>query len=401
MNNCKINAIFPSTQLTGSAPEAFNEFNAESALSFHESLPNYTPTQLVPLTSLAKSLGIKNIYVKDESTRFNLKAFKGLGGTYAMYKILCDKLKVDAKNINYTFFNAPNIKSKISDVTFVTATDGNHGKGVSWATGLFGCQSIVFMPKGSSEKRAQAIRDVGPAKVEITDKNYDETVAYAKKISEENGWVLIQDTAWDGYEEIPTWIIQGYLTMAKEATSELDNLGIKPTHVFLQAGVGAMAGGICGFLVNHYSNPPKISIVEPETVACVFLSAECNDGKAHSIEGDPVTIMAGLNCGTPCKTTWPILRDFSTSYFACSDYISADGMRIYANPINDDPKIISGESGAVTLGLVTNLLKNEEFKDMKSKLDLNEDSIILLFNTESDTDPEVYNKIITNQIYND
>lgn len=376
--------------------------DAAEALRFHKSLPIYHPTELVELSGLSKQLNVKGIYVKDESSRFGLNAFKGLGGTYAMFRVLCEKLGINYTEADYNTFQKDEIKKQVTDITFITATDGNHGKGVSWAGRLFGCKAFVFMPAGSSEERAKAIREAGPAVVEITKLNYDETVFAAKQMAEEKGWTLIQDTAWDGYEQVPLWIIQGYLTMAWEAIHELEAKKIFPTHVFLQAGVGAMAGGICGFMVNHYGyNCPNICLVEPETAACIYLSVSCGDGEIHSVTGNPVTIMAGLNCGTPCKITWPVLRDYVSAYFSIPDCMAAEGMRVYAKPLNGDKPIISGESGAATMGAMLGLLRGEDMASEREKLGISKDSVILLINTEGDTDPDCYKSIINGIAYSE
>ena len=286
-------------------------------------------------------------------------------------------------------------RERLSRIEFVTCTDGNHGRGVSWAAGLFGCRAHVFMPHGSREVRAEAIRRAGPAEVTITEMNYDDTVRYAGDLAERRGWILIQDTAWDGYEKIPAWIVQGYLTLALEATEEFETLGIRPTHVFLQAGVGAMAGGVLAHIAGHYGgSKPVVAIVEPDAVDCVCRSAKAGDGKPHSVEGMPQTIMAGLNCGTPCRITWPILRDYAEYYISCSDLIAEEGMRGYAFGLNGDPKIISGESGAVTLGAAVRILRGGELAEVRAAMALDADSIIFLISTEGDTDPDIYNRIV-------
>lgn len=380
--------------------QELDEEAAKQAMRFHRSIPQYQETPLVSLEELSKRLGVKGIYVKNESLRFGLKAFKGLGGTYAMFRILCRELKMDVEKADFRDFQEKEQRERAKKITFVTATDGNHGKGVSWAAGLFGCQAHVFMPKGSSEMRAEAIRSAGPATVQVTDKNYDETVQYARQMSEKYGWFLIQDTAWDGYEEIPLWIIQGYLTMASEAVKQLEERKTKPTHIFLQAGVGAMAGGVAGYLLHHYGKAcPVISVVEPKEAACIFLSARENDGACHTVEGDPETIMAGLNCQTPCKITWPVLRDFSSACIVCPDFAAAHGMRLYAKPSGNDEPVVSGESGAVTLGAFALLMERTELKDVKKQLGLGADSVILLFNTEGDTDPVCYQNIVRDGAY--
>lgn len=377
-----------------------NDEKARGVLKFHKSIPKYAMTPLVFLKGLSQELGVRGIYIKNEPYRFGLKAFKGLGGSYAMFRILCNELGLDAKKTDFKDFQKDEIRKKVSDFTFVTATDGNHGKGVSWAAKLFGCKAYVFMPKGSSKKRAEAIQNVGIASVTITELSYDETVRLAQEKSEQQGWILIQDTAWKGYEKIPLWIVEGYLTMAAEAVSQLEEYGEIPTHVFLQAGVGAMAGSVSAYLKSYYQEKcPIISIVEPREAACIYMSAKQSNGQVYSVEGLPQTIMAGLNCGTPCTLTWQVLRKLVSGYFSCPDFVAAYGMRRYANPAASDEKIISGESGAVTLGLMELLLDRKEFDEVKDKLGLGQESVILLFNTESDTDSESYTSIINDNMY--
>lgn len=372
----------------------FDKAAAADVLRFHKSLPGYAPSPLVALQEQAAACGIKGIYCKDESHRFGLNAFKGLGGSYAMFRILCEKLELDYKNVDYCYFRKENIRKQCAKIHFVTATDGNHGKGVSWAAKLFGCNATVFMPKGSAEVRRKAIEDAGNATAQITDFNYDQAVEHSWNLALSNDWILIQDTAWDGYELYPEWIIDGYLTLAAEAAEQLGN--IIPTHVFLQAGVGAMAGGVMEFLLSCYRDePPVITIVEPTEAACIYLSVKAGDGLCHSIDGNPATIMAGLNCGTPCRVTWPAIRDKATFFCACDDVITEEGMRAYANPVGKDKVIIAGESGAVTYGLVNRILQDET---LRSQFRINADSIILLINTEGNTDPEGYRKIVCGNI---
>ena len=175
----------------------------------------------------------------------------------------------------------------------------------------------------------------------------------------------------------------------------------KPTHLFLQAGVGSMAGGVLGYFANKYNgNPPITTIVEPKTVACIYKSAYANDGDPHAVTGDLQTIMAGLNCGEPNTATWPILRDFASFYAACPDFVTARGMNLMAHPLGNDRKIISGESGAVGLGLLDLLIKRDEFKEVRKSMNLNSDSIVLIFSTEGNTDPIGYDEITKEGRYN-
>lgn len=361
----------------------------------HQALKEYQPTPLVALRALAEKTGVRGIYIKDESKRFGLNAFKGLGGIYALACVVCEQLGLDVNTIRFDDLKRPELKQKISRMVFVTATDGNHGKGVAWAAGQLGCQAHVYMPKGSAENRAQAIRDAGRAEVTITDLCYDDAVRYARRMSEEKGWYLVQDTAWEGYEKVPAWIVQGYTTMVWEALAQLrDDGGKAPTHVFLQAGVGAMAGGVAGFLMNCCDERPLVATVEPEEVACIYESARRGDGTPHPATGSGTTIMAGLNCGEPCTITWPILRDFASWYLTCPDGVAAEGMRRLAAPLKDDPGVVAGESGAASFGALLMLLEREELAPVRSEMGLDENSVILLFNTEGDTDPDGYARIV-------
>ncbi len=344
----------------GAPGSPFDQAAAENALRFHRSLPMYERTRLVSLRTAAAGLGVKAIYLKDESTRFGLKSFKGLGGSYAVFRVLCDRLGLDPGSAVFSDLTSDENRKKCGDMVFVTATDGNHGKGVAWASRLFGCKAYVYLPAGTVEARRKAIEDAGAEKAVIKDLNYDKVVQFARRQAEENGWTLIQDTAWDGYEKIPEWIVDGYLTMGAEICEQLE--GNVPTHVFLQAGVGAMAGGILGYLSNVFAaKEPVFTIVEPSTVACHYESAKAGDGNIRSISGDPVTIMAGLNCGTPCSITWPTIRDRAGFYCACRDEVTENAMRALAGFPNEE-RVVSGESGAVTYGALAEIRKDVQMR---------------------------------------
>jgi len=347
------------------------------ARAFHKTLPEYRETPLANLKNLAKELGVKGIYVKDESKRFGLNAFKALGASYAISKISA-------------------LESDPSKAVYVTATDGNHGRGVAWAANKLGARAEVFMPIGSKECRARAIREIGDSKVEITDMNYDDAVRFASDYAKKNGYHFVQDTGSEGYEEIPNHISQGYTTMAYEAIKQLEGLGLKkPSHIFLQAGVGSMAGGVLGFIAHYYGgNPPITTIAEPWEVACIYESIKAGHDEPRNVGGFPKTIMAGLNCGEPNLFTWPVLRDFASFAAKCGDDVTRVGMRVLAHPIGDDPKVISGESGAVGLGLLYLLCTEKDLKAYKALLGIDESSQILIFSTEGDTDPEAYREIV-------
>lgn len=369
----------------------FTKQVAETAMNFHKTIPGYAPTPLADLKGLAGELGIGALYVKDESYRFGLNAFKGLGGSFCIASYLAEKLGLAIEDVTFAKLQEPAVHEKIRDLCFVTATDGNHGRGIAWTAHCLGVKSKVFMPKGSSLERLHNIQALGSDAC-ITEYNYDDTVRHATKVAEENGWPLVQDTAWEGYETIPSWIMQGYTTMALEAVTALPE---PPTHVFLQAGVGAMSGALTGFLADYYGDrKPVITIVEPNRADCIFHTAAANDGQLHVVTGDLHTIMAGLACGEPCTIGWEELNAHAEHFASVPDWVAAKGMRILANPVEGDPKVVSGESGAATTGFVCELLQNESLDLLRAQLGITKDSRILCFSTEGATDRANYRRIV-------
>jgi len=370
----------------------FGTVAAKKAAAFHASFPEYAPTPLVRLKDLAAQLGAAGIFVKDESKRFGLNAFKALGGSYAIGCLIAEKLGADISELPYEKMTSAEVKQKIGETTFITATDGNHGRGVAWTANRLGQRAVVYMPKGSAAERLENIKALG-AEASITDMNYDDTVRFACRKAEEKGWMLVQDTSWESYEKVPALIMQGYTTMWHEIISQLE--GERPTHVFLQAGVGAMAGAASGFIADFYGEEkPAITIVEPNAADCVFRTAEAGDGALHKVTGSLNTIMAGLACGEPCGVAWNVLRCCADNFVSMPDYVAAEGMRVLGNPIGSDAKIISGESGAAALGFVAELLRNKDLGEIREHLRIDKSSKILCISTEGDTDRENYRRIV-------
>lgn len=387
--------FYPKDREEKSDIEFLNLDVAKGVHNFHASFPVYEQTPLVALDALAKELGVSKIHVKDESYRFGLNAFKVLGGSYAMGHYIADVLGESIKEITASKMISKKVKDKTGDLVFVSATDGNHGRGVAWTANQLNQKSVIYMPKGAAQERLDNILAEG-SDASITDMNYDEAVRLANKNAQEKGWVVVQDTAWEGYEEIPKWIMQGYMTLAYEIAEQLEaNKEEAPTHIFLQAGVGSMAGAITGFFANYYAdNKPIITIIEPNKSDCIYRTAEAKDGKLHHVTGDLDTIMAGLACGEPNPIGWNVLRDYADAFISCPDYVAADGMRIMAAPNGADKSIISGESGAATLGCVANILSDEQLVDLKVKLEIKDTSRLLFISTEGDTDQENYRDVV-------
>lgn len=370
--------------------------NAKRVQKFHASFPVYRKTPLTELKKTAEELGLGTVYIKDESYRFGLNAFKVLGGSYAIGNCLAGKLGRNIDEMPYEELISEKTKKELGEITFVTATDGNHGRGVAWTANRLHQKAVVYMPKGSAKERLDNILAEG-AEASITDLNYDEAVRLANRQAEEKGWVMVQDTAWEGYEDIPEWIMQGYGTMGYEAYTQLPE---KPTHIFLQAGVGSMAGAVTGFFASVYGEDrPVITIVEPNKADCVFRTAEAADGKLHFVTGEMNTIMAGLACGEPCSIGWNVLRDYADNFISCPDYMAAQGMRILGSPVQGDPRVVSGESGAAAFGCVSEIMRDPKYADVRKKLGLNQDSRVLFFSTEGDTDQENYRSIVWDGAY--
>ena len=370
---------------------------AEEAIRFHRSFPEYQPTPLHVLKNLSRSLGVQAIFVKDESYRFDLNAFKVLGGSFAIGRYLANMLEMDIDDLNYEMMVSEKIRKKLENVTFISATDGNHGRGVAWTASRLGLRSIIYMPKGSSKERLNSILSEG-ANACITDLNYDGAVSKAADEAEKNNYVLLQDTAWDGYEQIPKWIMQGYSTMGLEAYNQLSALNEEPTHIFLQAGVGSMAAAMTGLFTQIYKNV-KIIIIEPTKADCIFRTAKADDGLLHYVTDDMNTIMAGLACGKPSTVAWPILKEYAGAFLSVSDTYAADGMRILGAPVRNDTGLISGESGAVGVGALAAIMTESKYREIRSTLGLGSTSKVLFFSTEGDTDKESYKNIVWNGAY--
>lgn len=342
---------------------------------FHTSLGNQQ-TPLLRLSGLAQDLGISQLLIKDESPRFGLNAFKGLGASYAMYKQI-------EKN--------PKIK------TFCTATDGNHGRAVAWMANKLGKKAIIYMPQGTVSSRVKSIEQEG-AEVIVIENNYDAAVKMASgHVDEENQnseeiiHSLIQDTAWDGYEEVPLDIMKGYWTQMHEITRQIKKEKIDI--VFLQSGVGSWAASLVSYIFKYWSKPPICIGVEPYSANCLFTSIKT--GQRSSVENDKTTIMAGLNCGSVSTLAWDILKKGMSGSISISDELAQAAIRLLAFPFEDDPVIVSGESGSSGLGALIGLCKSVEHKKFKEEISLNQRSNVLVINTEGDTDPLNYQRIIS------
>jgi len=355
----------------------------EDVARFHRALPGYAPTPLISMDGIAGDLGVGHLLVKDEGRRFGLKAFKVLGASYAVYRVLHD---LSGGRLEPEEFVGERGRDLADGITFSCATDGNHGRAVAWIAGLLGRPAVIYVPGGTVSARIDAIRSEG-AQVVVVDGGYDDAVRRAAEEGK-NDRMIIADIAYPGYTEIPRYIQQGYLTIFNEVSVQLEKEGEDPPDiVFIQAGVGAFASAAAQFF-NNPSDGVRLVCAEPQAADCLFRSAQAGDGLPRSVSSGAGTIMAGLNCETPSMTAWPVVRDRFDAFVSMEDHWAEEAMRRLAAG-----GVVSGESGAAGLAaLIALCAKMPGF--LGEKLHLRDNTRILVVNTEADTDPDAYLRTI-------
>ncbi|HRP07496.1 MAG TPA: diaminopropionate ammonia-lyase [Gemmatimonadales bacterium] len=347
---------------------------ADEAQAFHRSMPGYSITPLHRLDSLAHSIGAGSLLLKDESYRFGLNAFKGLGASFAVHKWLTTH-------------------PASGDVTFTTATDGNHGRSVAWAARMAGHRAVVFIPSHAAPSRVAAIREQG-AEVHLVAEGYDAAVRRAEATAAREGWVLVQDFAHDGYTEIPDWIMAGYWTHAREL-EPVPHGADRPDIdlVILHAGVGTWPAAIAAYYWHRYGAArPRIAIVEPSRAACVL--AGIRAGKPVMIDSPERTVMAGLDCATASTTALEILSAGADAFFAIDEAWVLEAMRRLASPMGSDPVVIAGESGAASVAGLLALHGEPALAPVREHLGLGPASRVLVWSTEGATDPVHWAKVV-------
>lgn len=361
--------------------------------AFHRSLPGYAPTPLVSMPVLAEELGLAAVYVKDESKRFGLNAFKVLGASYAMYRFLKQRWEASGRpsgEFQPASFLRPDFTAALGSFTFATATDGNHGRAVAWTARRLQQKAVIYVPGNTVPARIEALRGEG-AEVVVVDGTYDDTVRRAASDAARAGWQVISDTAYEGYTEIPRWIMEGYGTLFAEAGEQLGALGAKETAVLLQAGVGGLACAGTLYYQRRSGARPTLVSVEPTDADCLLESISSTNGAIRVARGQQNSIMAGLNCGTPSLLAWPVIRAGMELFLAVDDDYAREAMRRFASGKRGDPKIVSGESGAAGLAGLLALCRDPALADARKKLGR---ATVLLVSTEGDTDPVSYRRIV-------
>ncbi|MBI4013097.1 MAG: diaminopropionate ammonia-lyase [Candidatus Rokubacteria bacterium] len=341
--------------------------------AFHRSLPGYAPTPLVALPGLAAELGLGEVWLKDESRRFGLGAFKALGGSYAIHRLFA--------------------RSRPS--TVATATAGNHGRGVAWAGRLLGLRAVIFVPGHTVPARIEALRREG-AEVVVVDGSYDDALSRAAEESAAHGWQVVSDTAYPGYTEIPRWILTAYTTLFAEAAAELAARGAgEPDLVFLQAGVGGLAWAGTFFYVRRAGRRrPRLVAVEPLEADGLLESIASPGGEMRTTRGRLRTIMAGLNAGTPSSVAWPLLRAAMDAFLAVDDGYAEEAMRRLHAGGEKDPRVVAGESGAAGLAGLLALCREPLLAATRQELGVGPGARVLLVASEGATDPASYRRIV-------
>ena len=326
---------------------------------------NYLSTPLISLNKLNEKLKLNKIFYKDESKRFHLKSFKALGGAYAVEKII----KGNDKNV------------------ISTATAGNHGRSVAWGAQKNGLECKIFISEFVSESRAKVMRNFGADVIRVKG-NYEDSLNECIMQSNKNNWQIVQDVAWEDYKLVPKLTMAGYSVMMKETSEQIKNEKI--SHVILQAGVGGMAAAMVAGIARYLDYIPQFIVVEPDSAACVLESI--NKGKIEKISIEKESIMGGMSCGEVSLVPWEILKNSVHFCVTVSDDYISKTVKYLANKEFSNEKIIGGECS--TPGIVSLAGLNNDYETRK-KVNLNENSNVLIFGCEGDADEELYKKLLT------
>ena len=361
--------------------------------AYHEitSWQGYQPTPLYQLDDIANAISVDKIFYKDEAPRFGLASFKALGGAYAAIRVLQKQIeKQTGQSVSMADIRDGKYQTECANITLVSATDGNHGRSLSWGCQRYGAPCRIYIHAEVSEERAEIMRGFGADVIRITG-DYDDSVRLAKEEAEANGWHVVSDTSWPGYSEPPRDVMAGYGVMISEINYELDDA---PTHVFVQGGVGGLAAGVAAALRHYWQDAsPRVVIVEPEYADCLYQSAKKGDAVTVNIETE--SIMAGLSCGEPSQMAWDIIVEEATDYITIPDNLVPPMMRMLACPAGTDAPIQAGESAVA--GLCAAVVARHD-ETLSAKLGLDASSRLLIIGSEGITDQHIYNQVMRGEL---
>jgi diaminopropionate ammonia-lyase len=347
-------------------------------------------TPLRDLPALAASLNIAQLSVKDESVRSPLGSFKALGAPIALVRLI---LRIyPERNLDPLALIDGKYADLLKDFTVISATDGNHGRALAAAARSFGCQCVIVLHANVSKEREDAIATYGARIVRIAG-NYDESVEEAARLAAANHWTVVSDTSYEGYQDIPRDVMQGYGAIAAEVLGQANVSPGQPspyTHVFLQGGVGGLAAGIASYFCEYFGEKrPKFIVVEPVQADCLYQSAL--QGRATTATGSVDSVMAGLACGETSPLAWRFLENSVDAFMTISDDDAVTAMHLLAGKQGDDIAVVAGESGAAGLAGLAVLRASEA---LSAETDLDASSRVLVINTEGATAPSVYQELV-------
>jgi len=397
-------AAQPRSRYGAELRQILNLERAIAAMAELTQWPGYGATPLRSLSGLSEAIGVGQIAYKDESNRFGLGSFKALGGAYAVLRQVTQQVRqiTGDPTVSFEAVRAGGYAEIVAQLVMTTATDGNHGRSVAWGAQQLGCPCVIFIHERVSVAREKAIAQYGATVIRVPG-NYDSAVRWADAQAAANGWILLSDTSYAGYTEIPCDVMQGYTLMVEEVLQQWPQVMASappwPTHVFIQAGVGGLAAAVCAHLWERWEvapvagrgdRPPRLIVVEPATAACLYETA-CH-GELVDVHGSLETLMGCLSAGRPSLLAWDILKLGAEVFMTIPDELAAHAMRLLADGIGGDRPIVAGESGAAGLAALLGISQQPE---LRSQIHLDENSRILLFGTEGAMDPEVYQQIVS------
>jgi diaminopropionate ammonia-lyase len=362
--------------------------NTDEAIDEISQWPGYEVTPLHNLSSLSANLNVDKIWYKDESKRFHLKSFKALGGSFAVARQLQKKLsEVTGETPSVQDLLDHKFDEIVSKTVITCATDGNHGRSVSWGCEMFGCPCVIYIHRDVSKGRQQAMEAFGADVIRITG-NYDDSVKLADSEAKQHNRIIVSDTSYEGYMDIPKDVALGYTVLLAESVEQMQ--GEIPTHVFIQGGVGGLASAVCAYFWELWGEQrPRFIVVEPINANCLQESARA--GKPIVVDGDLDTLMAGLACGEVSALAWEILDVGANDFLTINEEAVPLTMQLLADGFGEDAKIEAGESAVAGLSA---LITARHSTDESRALGLDESSPIYILGTEGATDPELYEQLI-------
>lgn len=352
-------------------------------IEYHRLMPGYQRTPLLDAPRIAERLGVARVFIKDESTRLGLPSFKMLGASWATAFAVRRQWLGGEDAILSPEEIAERIPNR-AEKRLAAATDGNHGRGVARMAKLLGVSCTIFVPRGTAQSRITDIEGEG-AEVRVVDGSYDDAIRVSADEADDNT-IVVSDTSWEGYVDIPTQVSRGYSTLFREVDEALGSVSASPTLVAFQAGVGSFAAaGLEHYRSGDVTDAPRTAIVEPRSANCLLASARA--GELTEAPPPHDSTMAGLNCGLPSQLAWPVIDRTTDVFIGIDDESSDEAMRVLA-----ESGIVAGESGAASLGGLIAVAAGDESE--RARAGLTPDAVVLLINTEWATDPVNYEKVV-------